>query len=43
VFHQKLKRKIRATVNDAEAAEKLITKTYAYDTKRQPLALLRFK
>ena len=32
-----LKRKIRATVKDPEVAEKLIPKTYAYGTKRQPL------
>jgi cyclohexanone monooxygenase len=32
-----LKRKIRATVNDPATAEKLIPKTYAYGTKRQPL------
>ncbi|MGH6611760.1 MAG: flavin-containing monooxygenase, partial [Burkholderiaceae bacterium] len=32
-----LKRKIRATVKDSEVAEKLIPKTYAYGTKRQPL------
>jgi cyclohexanone monooxygenase len=32
-----LKRKIRATVKDPAVAEKLIPKTYAYGTKRQPL------
>ena len=32
-----LKRKIRATVKDPVVAEKLIPKTYAYGTKRQPL------
>ena len=32
-----LKRKIRATVNDPVAAEKLTPKTYPYGTKRQPL------
>jgi cation diffusion facilitator CzcD-associated flavoprotein CzcO len=32
-----LKRKIRSTVKDPEVAEKLIPKTYAYGTKRQPL------
>jgi len=32
-----LRRKIRATVIDPEVAEKLIPKTYAYGTKRQPL------
>ena len=32
-----LHRKIRATVNDPEIAEKLIPKAYAYGTKRQPL------
>jgi cation diffusion facilitator CzcD-associated flavoprotein CzcO len=32
-----LKRKIRTTVNDPVVAEKLIPKTYAYGTKRQPL------
>jgi len=32
-----LKRKIRATVKDTAIAEKLIPKTYAYGTKRQPL------
>ena len=32
-----LRRKIRATFIDPEVAEKLIPKTYAYGTKRQPL------
>jgi cation diffusion facilitator CzcD-associated flavoprotein CzcO len=32
-----LKRKIRTTVHDPVVAEKLIPKTYAYGTKRQPL------
>jgi len=32
-----LKRKIRSTVKDPAVAEKLIPKTYAYGTKRQPL------
>jgi cyclohexanone monooxygenase len=32
-----LKRKIRSTVNDPVIAEKLVPKTYAYGTKRQPL------
>ncbi len=32
-----IKRKIRATVKDPAVAEKLIPKTYAYGTKRQPL------
>ena len=32
-----LKRKIRSTVTDPVVAEKLIPKTYAYGTKRQPL------
>jgi cation diffusion facilitator CzcD-associated flavoprotein CzcO len=32
-----LKEKIRATVKDPAVAEKLIPKTYAYGTKRQPL------
>ncbi len=32
-----IKNKIRATVKDAAVAEKLIPKTYAYGTKRQPL------
>jgi cyclohexanone monooxygenase len=32
-----LKRKIRAAVKDPAVAEKLIPKTYAYGTKRQPL------
>jgi cation diffusion facilitator CzcD-associated flavoprotein CzcO len=32
-----IKRKIRATVKDPVTAEKLIPKTYAYGTKRQPL------
>ncbi|MBS0448343.1 MAG: NAD(P)/FAD-dependent oxidoreductase [Proteobacteria bacterium] len=37
VISDYLKRKIRATVRDPEVAERLIPRTYAYGTKRQPL------